>query len=315
VVFTTDALVRDRWDNKDALAGLARLPAAAIVHVVDASPRSGGDLALERSDDHLLAPIALAHHGIAAELVGASAPTKELPRVVLGLVRPIRIDHFAITGFDLTAGNYDATIPDALDEGAGVRVVVAHTSAPATVGLTGMIWGDPFRRTVAVDAAFSRAAAAWIFSEDDHHDLSPDEMMKVAMMGKAVSPVTSYLAVEPGTRPSTIGIARAGSGMLGHRAATPSVRMGSASVRKLPNPMPLLADAVRQCVARHEPPAGWSVQLTLESTYDEVVDVIPTAGAGATLPIASCLVEAVWALRLPAKDYNLSRESFTLDFK
>jgi hypothetical protein len=91
--------------------------------------------------------------------------------------------------------------------------------------------------------------------------------------------------------------------------------MGAASSRKKLDPMPLLADAVKQCVATHRPAAGWNVKLTMESTYDEVVDVIPTAGAGDKLPIANCLVEAVWALRLPAKDYNLSRETFKLDFK
>jgi subtilisin-like proprotein convertase family protein len=313
VVFTTDALLRNRWDNKDALTSLAKLPAAAIVHVVDADPRSGGDATLERADDHTLSPIAAAHHGIAAVLTGGTEPGKELPRIVLNLVRPMRIDHFEIKGFDLEAGHYDQTIPGVLDEGDGVRVVVAHKSAPATVTLDGMIWGDKFHRTVAVDAAFSRAAAGWVFSEDDHQDLSPDEMMKVAMMGKAVSPVTSYLAVEPGTRPSMIGIDRASAGARGRRSAVPSVRMGAASSRRKLDPMPLLADAVKQCVATHKPAAGWNVQMTLESTYDEVVDVIPTAGD--KLPIANCLVEAVWALRLPAKDYNLSRETFRLDFK
>ena len=36
--------------------------------------------------------------------------------------------------------------------------------------------------------------------------LSESEMMVLAKHGRAVSPVTSYLAVEPGVRPSTEGI-------------------------------------------------------------------------------------------------------------
>lgn len=69
-----------------------------------------------------------------------------------------------------------------------------------------MIWGDKFRRVVTSDVAFSKAAAAWVFSEDDHHDLSREEMLTVAKLGRAVSPVTSYLATEPGVRPSVIGL-------------------------------------------------------------------------------------------------------------
>ena len=313
VVFTTDDLLRKRWENKDALAALARIPAGTVVHVVDASPRGGGELALERDDDHALAELALTHHGIAAVLSGGSDLGKELPKLVLGLVRPVRIDHFAIKGFDLEKGRYDQTLPAVLDEGAGVRIVVAHATAPAKVEVTGMIWGDRFRRTIAVDRAFSVAAAGWVFSEDDHQELSPEEMMKVALMGKAVSPVTSYLAVEPGTRPSTIGIEGRGGGMgRGRGTLVPSVRMGAASSRKKPDPKSLLADATRACVAKHAPAAGWKVTLAMESTYDEVVDVYPTAGD--KLPITACLVEAVWALRLPRASYNVAREAFTLDF-
>jgi hypothetical protein len=36
---------------------------------------------------------------------------------------------------------------------------------------------------------------------------------------------------------------------------------------------------------------------------------------GDQLPIASCLIEAVWALRLPGAIYNVSREIFTLDVR
>ncbi len=315
VVFTTDDLLRDRWADKDGLAALTSLPAAAVVHVVDTNPRGGGDPELERTDDHRLAPLASAHHGIAATLTGGVSQGKDLPRIVLSLVRPMRIDHFVIKGFDLEKGHYDQTVPAVLEEGAGVRIVVGHTDAPAKVQLEGIIWGDAFRRSVSVDAAFSKAAAAWVFSEDDHDDLSAEEMMKVAMMGRAVSPVTSYLAVEPGTRPSTIGLDRAGlGGRAGsRRAMIPMVRMGSPSGRKKPDPMVLLEEGIKQCVATHKPATGWSAGLTMESTYTEVVDVIVSSGD--KLPITTCLVEAVWALRLPGSTYNLRRETFRLAFR
>ncbi|HUQ04430.1 MAG TPA: proprotein convertase P-domain-containing protein [Kofleriaceae bacterium] len=314
VVVTTDDLLRGRWENKDALTAFAGLPAAAIVHVVETDPRGGGDLSLSRDDEHALSEIALAHHGIFATLSGGTDLGKELPGLVLGLVRPMRLDHFVIKGFDLEKGKYDQTLPETLDEGTGLRMVVAHTTAPARVELSGMIWGDKFKRVATVDAGFSLAAAGWVFSEDDHGELSHDEMMKVAMMGKAVSPVTSYLAVEPGTRPSTIGFEEGSGrgGMRGYRSAVPSVRMGSASSRKKPDPASLLGDAIKTCVATHKPAAGWTVTLAMESTYDEVVDVQPKAGDKA---LAACLVEAVWALRLPGSVYNMSRERFTFELR
>jgi subtilisin-like proprotein convertase family protein len=315
VVVTTDDLLRERWENKDALAALAAIPGAAVVHVVETDPRGGGDPTLARDDEHALAQIALAHHGIFAALTGGTDLGKELPQLVLQLVRPMRIDHFAIKGFDLEKGKYDQTLPQTLDEGSGLRIVVGHTTAPTRVELTGMIWGDTFKRAVTVDAGFSRAAAGWVFSEDDHGELSHAEMMKVATMGKAVSPVTSYLAVEPGTRPSVIGLDEGSGrgGMRGYRSAVPSVRMGGASSRKKPEPASMLGDAVKTCVATHKPAAGWTVTLAMESTYDEVVDVYVKAGD--KLPIAACLVEAVWALRLPAATYNMSRERFTLELR
>jgi hypothetical protein len=76
--------------------------------------------------------------------------------------------------------------------------------------------------------------------------------------------------------------------------------------------MTLLADAARKCVATHRPAAGWHVELTMETTWDEVVDVVP--GTGGSLPIAACLVEAVWAVQLTAA-YDLERETFALAFR
>ncbi|MDX2092275.1 MAG: hypothetical protein SFX73_30705 [Kofleriaceae bacterium] len=61
-----------------------------------------------------------------------------------------------------------------------------------------MIWSDPFTREVRVSNPFSIQTAAFVFGAD--------EQMKLARMGRVVWPVTSYLAAEPGVRPSTIGL-------------------------------------------------------------------------------------------------------------
>lgn len=38
-------------------------------------------------------------------------------------------------------------------------------------------------------------------------------MLALAFLGRAVSPVTSYLAIEPGVRPSTAGVPGRGEGV------------------------------------------------------------------------------------------------------
>ena len=48
--------------------------------------------------------------------------------------------------------------------------------------------------------------SALVFGSNVLDELSEPEMMTLAMKGGAVSPVTSYLAIEPGVRPSTEGL-------------------------------------------------------------------------------------------------------------
>ncbi len=316
IVMVTDELLRDRWDNALAMTALKAAPPATVVHVITAGLEDVGDAddegKLVRDDEHDLAPIALGHHGILGNLTEVPAEHKRMVPLVLGLVRPVQIDHFKIKGLDLEHGHSNEHAPEVLREGSGVRIVVDARDAPTSVELTGMVWGDAYKKVVSADAAFSRAAAGWVFAEDDHDGLSDAEMMKVAMMGRAVSPVTSYLAIEPGVRPSTIGLVRSGYGVgSGRGGMAPRVSMGMASkVRKKPDPRDLLGDAIKACVKKHAPPAGWKVKLGIETTYDEVVDV--QVEAGASLAVAPCLLEAAWAMRLSA-EYTYRREAFSVE--
>jgi subtilisin-like proprotein convertase family protein len=312
VVITTDELVRSSLDKKQALAALAALPKDAIVHVVAPALDEGETMSLTRDDATELAPLAAAHRGMMARIDGLPAKAqKDLVRTVLGLVRPTQLDYVKVAGIDTDQGlNGDGD--DALREGAGLRSMVGDVKAPASVTVTGKIWGDAFKRVVSVDAGFSRATAGWVFSEDEYGDLSQAEQMKVAMMGRAVSPVTSYIAVEPGTRPSTIGLDTIGHG--GGTGAGFGFGSGRGGMGRRTKPdLRALVDAgARACIAKHRPAAGWTVRLDAETTKDEVVDVIPQVGD--TLPITPCLVEAVWAVRLDDR-FDLDREMHSLIFK
>ena len=130
-----------------------------------------------------------------------------------------------------------------------------------------------------------------MFGADAHQGLSDAEMMKVAMFGRAVSPVTSYVAAEPGVRPSTIGIQTGRYGTIGHGSGGGS-GYGFGGMREKIDFRRLVETA--SCVASVRPTAPWAVTLNVETTKDEIVDVAiekPSA-------MATCLAEIVWAIRL-----------------
>jgi subtilisin-like proprotein convertase family protein len=298
VVVTTDGLLRGTFENRLATAHVRALPAGSVVHVVLPSRDADDKVSEQRDDTHPLAPIARAGGGVLLHFAGAvGRPAPALAGGVLGLVRPIRIDHFAIQGLPAGAQvQVDGDqASDVLSEGSGRRVVVEVNGRKLDqVVLAGEIWSQPFRRAVRVSPGFSRVAAAFVFGEDRHGELSREEMLTLAFFGRAVSPVTSYLAIEPGVRPSTAGIDREMMGGSGFGSGSGSSGSRSRSISR-PDLAKLLAPAAEACLRAH-PVGKERVALRVETTLDEVVDVVIAGGPRAA---ATCVAEAAWALRLP----------------
>lgn len=297
----------------------ALIPAGEVAGRLDAA-RAAGQLA-PGNGSALELGAALAAEALAGVKAGKDGvrvvlTSDELVRTALGLVRPMQLDQVTITGLAVArpgSGDVlDGGGAASLREGVGLREMVDLPRAPDRVIIAGKIWGDAFRRVVTVDAGFTRATAGWVFSEDHHGPLSEAEQMKVALLGRAVSPVTSYLAIEPGVRPSTIGIPLELRGVGGFGQAGAGFGGGGGSLRVRPDLMAVVAPAARACVDRHRPAAGWQVRLEVETTRDEVADVV--VDVGASLPVAACLVEAVWATRLDRR-FSLDREDHALHFR
>lgn len=307
IVAMTDAMLRTRFTHAMAAKALAPAPRRTITHL--ALPSNRGEAELERDDEHDLAPIAAAHGGV---LYRVSAPVDEkagsLRRAMLPLVRPIAIDQFAVRGIDLSDAR---EVPDALGEGTGYRAMMSMASPPSRVVVTGKIWARDVRRVVRSDREFDAATAAFVFSEDEHYGLSEGEMLKVAFKGRAVSPVTSYLAVEPGVRPSTDGFEESGfgsggGGLMGHGAG------GGGFGRTSSPPLEDFLDpAVRRCEQRVSPAAGWRIALNVETTEREIVDV--TLGGTTDPKLAACVVEEIWLTRLPVDTWP-PHETYVLHF-
>ena len=143
------------------------------------------------------------------------------------------------------------------------------------------------------------ATAAFVFSEDEHDILSPEEMRVVAFRGRAVSPVTSYLATEPGVRPSTDGLENMIGGSFGRRGiGMGGGGGGSGTIAVAPPTLEsLLARDIERCLKAHAPAGAYQLTLAVETTRVEIVDVAARTSTHA--PLRDCMVEATWAFALP----------------
>jgi Vault protein inter-alpha-trypsin domain/von Willebrand factor type A domain len=294
IVIETDGAVRRTLDEAQLRDAVATLDPGAVVHVVVPSLDDEPALRLARDDSAPLAVIATAHHGIFAELRGFAAARAGLAEVVRQLVRPLRLEQVVATAGGLS-------VPETLEEGSGVRLWSQGTRAdtPAELQLSAALWSDRVRLQLRPDAALAPAIAAFGFGAQLFEVLTEAEQMTLARLGRVVSPVTSYLAIEPGVRPSKIGLPAGGGtgwGTIGTgRYGTIGQGIGGGGTPALPDLAALIDQ--RPCLRAH--PAGDAeVQLEVETTRDEIVDVSVLAGAG---PLAACLVEATWAVRLDAR--------------
>lgn len=301
IVIMSDELVRSSLTAEGALASLTSLSKDTVVHVVIPELDNDDRPHLDRKNDGDLAALATQHHGIQVSFGGFPARTeKPLGPLALELVRPTRIEQLAVKGFELETTS--------LREGEGLRMFRLAQTAPSRVVVTGKLWSDPVRREVLATEPFSRAAAAFVFGEDKHEELSPREQMSVALYARAVSPVTSYVAAEPGTRPSTDGFDDGNlyGGLLGNDAGEMAGGISLGSPRQKRD-LATLIDT-RPCLAKFPQRVGWRVTLAVETTREEIVDV-STEVKGA---FAACLVEAAWSVRLDAKEFDLLREQFVV---
>jgi hypothetical protein len=151
------------------------------------------------------------------------------------------------------------------------------------------------------DEAMGRRWAALAFGSDLVGELDEAEMMTLAVHGGAVSPVTSYLAIEPGVRPSTEGleegegtIGLGGLGLIGRGGGG-----GGSGMGLLGTGGPDMRQAMLERRAREALDAcggqGLGVHVELESTLDEIVEVDHVELRGSSdATVKACLENGVW---------------------
>lgn len=304
IVLFTDDQLRNGFTNDAALAALALAPRDTVVHVVSRGG-SSGELSEARVLDHRLAPIAEESGGIVLEVNGSVGDRAEAAQVLLGLVRPVRIDDFAVEAKGLDGDRLDT--PAALDEGAALRFHAIAVSPPSSVLMTGRIWGRPFRQEVFVDPDLTQWLPGIALGvEELESQLTDEEVLAAATQTRAVSRMTSYLSVAPSAGASTIGSDRLGyrsigmgsfgcSSRCGGGHGCSGYRVGLAAPDYIAVLKSLLADGVAACARTHGGPSVVG-SVTVEATGDEVVDVTVAAESA---ELAACIGEVAWSLRLP----------------
>ncbi|MCB9753679.1 MAG: hypothetical protein H6713_27370 [Myxococcales bacterium] len=211
--------------------------------------------------------------------------------------RPLSLDEVAVE-----VAGLEPDIPTSLEEGAHAGWFELAAGPLPHVRVSGELWAEPVEEVFLPDDAEAARWSALVFGSPVLEALKPEELLGLATRGGAVSPVTSYLAIEPGVRPSTEGlewndegtIGLGGVGLIGKGGGGGSGR-GSASHDLRGFLTRALAAAWRTCGGE-----GHGLRVVVETTSREVVDV-PEVWFEQAQPATRelCLREAAWALRLP----------------
>jgi len=302
IVLLTDGLSRTDLSGDRLRAALAGSGAVAHLGLLG---KGGGRL--ERDDEHRWATSLHSNGGL---VWGAALADRATPAAAAALfeawARPLRIDRLAIYSPELALQPNLETLPHSLGEGEAIAQLNIESAAAPSLELEGELWTTPVRATISADPGQDALWAALAFGSEVLGELSEEEMMTLALRGGAVSPVTSYLAIEPGVRPSTEGLDH-GS----HRVGAPRVRMGATMVSDGYTVMDReaflqerLAIEWRRCGGR---PGTASVDFQATRAEIVAVDRVSIAEDGTPL-LEQCLTNAVWDLILPAAFYEESRD-------
>ncbi len=281
--------------TRERLTALAQRT-GAIVHLVELTD---GDAYVSADQASQLDAVARATGGLvwgAAARVARTRADAEHTREFEALARPTTIENIRYE-----APSVDHRAFDVLGEGAREGWFKLVDGPVPHVRVSGELWGEPFREVFLPTEAEGDRWAALVFGSSLLDQLRGHERMGLAIRGGAVSPVTSYLAIEPGVRPSTEGLSwndgaiGVGSlGLIGKGAGRGRGRR-AASTNFLGFFRRALASTWRACGGR-----GAGPTVVIETTRQEVVDVPALRSHTPLTPtLRRCVVEAAWALDLP----------------
>jgi len=277
---------------------------SAIGGVVHLATIEEGTPFVDRDDDTPWAKVARPTGGVfwRARASASAKDAASMTKVYEEWARPVRIDRIALTAVGVTAGGLG--LPSTMHEGDGFEDLRITGFAPPALAIAGELWSTPIKTKVEPTEEQNRLWSALVFGSPLMHDLKEPEMMTLAMKGHAVSPVTSYLAIEPGVRPSTEGLEESESFGFGGLGLS-GIGHGGGGGMKI-GVLDLfdrraflrgeLAKALKTCGAGTR-----TITVRFETTLQEIVSAKTTALSGTKDDVLkTCMEEAAWAIELPA---------------
>jgi hypothetical protein len=265
-----------------------------VLHVATVTATTGGSKL--RRDDH--APWSVVPRSTGGVLWDAQIDAQVLAPFE-EWVRPLRIDRVSLAGSGLVTSGM--ALPDTLAEGEGFEELHLQASSTPSVEVQGELWSTPIRAVLSSNAAEEKLWAGLTVGSSLLHGLKDPEIAALAFKGGVVSPMTSYLAVEPGVRPSTEGLERGSGGLglsgIGAGGGGFGFGLGGGKVVATPHRLGFLRAAVGKVAAAC---GATTVRVRLETTRSEIVAV----DVAAKLPLAEkaevCVRDGVFALELPS---------------
>lgn len=297
ILFFTDAMVPERITVRALSA--AATGSDAIVHIVQVPgrPKNG---TIARDDEHAWAAATRQSGG----LFWRATPDDDCEACV-ELVRPTRLDKALYE----TASESEEL--GTLAEGDGLERRQLVSTPLRWASLSGELWSKPYRVTVHPNSDANKRWSALFFGQPELSSVSEAEMMVLARRGGAVSPVTSYLAIEPGVRPSTEGLDHSGvgSGMgfgSGHGRLGASHHAPAVKTAKTPfDPHAFLTELLQTAYIHCGGRTG-TARVTLETHYVEIADVTVSMTPGDPT-VFGCLEAMAWAVDLRGKQFDDDR--------
>jgi hypothetical protein len=318
ILVLTDGRTRSSLTPDSLASALVRSRALLHVAVVQA-----GTDALLRDDEHPWSRVTRPTGGLVwTASVSAAGDPNDQTELYEEWVRPKAIDHLRVTpssdtfedSFSLFAGDGEAPDPERLLEGEGRDLFGISAELRPFARLEGELWTERVDVRFNADEQAGKRWSALVFGTPLRDQLSEPEMMVLARHGEAVSPVTSFLAIEPGVRPSTEGLDWGDLGGLGEGIGLGSV--GTVAYGRGNGTGPFdFQKYLEQEVSRSFAQCGGGARagkLELETTLSEIVDVTTVELNGhADLALENCLREAVWSLALP-RDFRSPSATWTI---
>jgi hypothetical protein len=291
----------------------------AVVHLAQLSLDEPG---LLRDDQHPWASIAARTEGVVwqASALGVDDPAAQQLAVEVfeEWARPLRVDSLHFDFGEVHAA--EPWLPTSLDEGQGHEEQLLAATVIDRVTVTGLLWNRPIEHEARRSRSLSKRWSALVFGTHVLDELERDEMLQLAMHGGAVSPVTSYLAIEPGVRPSAEGLrpGEGNTGLIGKGGGGGTGRgYGIASGAGFGGRLDRQAWLDEQLNASwlHCGGAGQRGTLALETTYDELVDFVLAPVGTVEVAPTTCMRQQTWDRQLPASDFIEDRASWTVELR